>query len=129
VTESYCVWWSPLFTWVGTFPIPDPNNFNKVSCYGCANLSAYFVLTLATLRNNDTGAVINRYADLVVQYTSAFSQGTTGWRPVDGDDAFDCLGVNEMSLASDSFHFGGDAGPYSPFCCDGVPTTVFLLPL
>jgi hypothetical protein len=129
VTETYCVWWSPVFTWVGTYPIPDPSNFYKVFCYGCANMAAYFVLTLATLRNTDTGLVINRSVDLSVSYPNAFSQGFTVWRPTAGENVFDCLGVNEMSLVTDSFHFGGDAGAASPFCCDGVPTTVFLLPL
>ena len=126
-TETYCVWWSPGFTWVGTYAIPDA--FGKVLCYGCSTLAARFVLTLGTNKNNTTGMIQSKFAHLEIEYLNGFSSGLTRWRPAAGEDVFDCLGVNEMSLDYDPFHFGGDAGPASPFCCDGVPTTVFLLPL
>jgi len=126
---KYCVWWSPGFNWVSTFPLYDA--FGRETCRGCAKPQvSRFELWLETYINLTTNTVVNKQARLFVFSTAAAFYGITEWRHADGPDQFACLGVNEFSLYADPFYVGaGDAGPASPYCCQNVPTTVFLLPL
>jgi hypothetical protein len=126
--DQWCTWESPNFDWYSTFSIPT-SPFGIVYCYGCLQASAYYQLALHRLWNDTTKTVVNKEAYVLVGYRNALSAFTTAWYPAAGHDQFDCLGSNVMSLDSDTFHFGGDAGPQSPFCCDGVDQNVLLIPL
>lgn len=127
LVNTQCVWDSPSFTWYGTYPLPDA--FGIIYCYGCLQIQAKYQLILERLFNATTNTIIGKTASLYVTPTSGFSYYYTRWLPSAGESIFDCLGVNVMSLDRDAFNIGGDAGPQSPFCCDGVDNTVYLLPL
>ena len=126
--DQFCTWESPGFDWYSTFAIPT-SPFGIVYCYGCLPSSAYYQLVLNRLWNATTGVVISRSAYLIVGYRNALSAWYTRWFPAAGEDKFDCVGSNVMTLDADTFHFGGDAGPQSPFCCDGVDQNVLLIPI
>jgi hypothetical protein len=125
LVSTKCVWESPSFEWYGVVPLPD--QFNIVYCYACASMFAKYVLTLERLYNLTTNAIVSKSVYLTIDY-SGYSFAYTRWFPSTGETVFDCLGVNQMDLDRDTFHIGGDAGPQSPFCCDGVPNSVYLLP-
>jgi hypothetical protein len=127
--ETFCVWNSPAFDWYGVYPIPD--QFGAVYCWGCSNLKGKYVLTLQRLFDLTANTIIGKLVTLMIDESggSSFGGNYTRWLPAAGDDQFDCLGVNTMNLDRDAFHIGGDAGPQSPFCCDGIDNTVYLLPL
>lgn len=128
LVDQYCTWRSPYFDWYYTFALPSPP-FGIVYCYGCNVGLAAYQLTLNRLFNLTTNMVVSRVASLGIVYPNVLSAWYTRWFPEAGQDQFDCLGSNVMTLDADTFHFGGDADPQSPFCCDGVDQNVLLIPI
>jgi hypothetical protein len=128
LTDQFCTWYSPSFDWYSTFAIPSPP-FGLVYCYGCRQSKAYYHLTLQRYINKTQNIILRREARLNIYYSTDLSDWYTRWYPAAGPDQFDCLGSNVMSLDADTFHFGGDADPQSPFCCDGVDQNVLLIPI
>jgi hypothetical protein len=149
-SRTQCFWQSPSFLMRIPQPTVVPGPSGNVTCYTCDQGRAmlgyivqprYYRLELTIdyrVAIDGTFTTLATYAYLFIgdsffngavdntQYNIAvWESDKTGVSAT-----FDCLGTNVMSLVRDDFYDPQSGNLASaPFCCDGIPQSLTLLPL
>ena len=100
-------------------------------CYMCMStgVSNYvFMLWALKCFNKTTGVVVDEISYVTIQQQNI----STTYFPFiwKKSSSLPCSGIADFSLVKDPYHpTVAPASANAPFCCDGVPTTIYALPL
>ena len=123
-----CVWASPtLFPVLCQGPAPTIPECNLCFPQSPGDPAWFYVMIALTGYDRTTGAIVEQKAYIALKTNDAFPYFPVLWKR---STALPCKGIAEFSLVSDMYHPAGTtATPNSPFCCDGVPQTIYAYPL